>query len=262
MLHTLRSLWVWFAVALLIVLWLPLLTAIRVTDRSPVRYRTGRWFRNLGVIMCRANPFWKIHLSGHTRVTDPRKPYVVISNHQSLADIPILSHLPWEMKWVAKKVLFRLPFVGWMMRLAGDIPVDRADPHSGGTMLLTAMRYLEGKCSVMFFPEGTRSPDSRVHRFADGAFHIAIKAQVPLLPVAIEGSHRCLPKKSWRFGEPSSVHVTVLPEVPTKGMTVDDVGRLKTTVRRMIIEEIARARHTTVDAVDGLSTVSPSAVSS
>ena len=129
-------------------------------------------------------------------------------------------------------------------------------------MLLTAMRYLEGKCSVMFFPEGTRSPDSRVHRFADGAFHIAIKAQVPLLPIAIEGSYRCLPKRSWRFGEPSSVHVTVLPEVPTKGMTVDDVGRLKTTIRRMIIEEVARARHTTVDAVDGLSTVSPSAVSS
>ena len=176
----------------------------------------------------------------------------MVSNHQSLADIPILSNLPWEMKWIGKKELFSLPFVGWMMKLAGDIPVDRANSRSGARMLLTAMKYLERKCSVIFFPEGTRSPDGRVARFTDGAFHLAIKAHVPILPVAIEGSYDCLPKKSWRFGKPSRIHVRVLPEVSTTGMTAGDIGHLNTIVRQMIIRDVAAVRGTTTESVDGV----------
>jgi 1-acyl-sn-glycerol-3-phosphate acyltransferase len=157
----LRSLWVWSAVCILIVLWLPLLAAIRVFDRDPVHYRTGRWFRRLGVAMTQVNPLWRLTVSG-TTVTDPRRPYVVVSNHQSQADIPLISHLPWEMKWIGKAELFRLPIVGWMMKLAGDIPVDRSDRRSGTRMLLAAAGYLRRKCSVIFFPEGTRSLDGRV----------------------------------------------------------------------------------------------------
>ncbi len=259
MLDTLRSLWVWFAVALLIVVWLPLLAAVRLTDRDPVRYRTGRWFRRLGMAICRVNPSWKIQLRGQEGVTHPRKPYVVVSNHQSFADIPILSNLPWEMKWVAKKVLFTLPFVGSMMKLAGDIPVDRADARSGARTILSALKYLESRCSVMFFPEGTRSPDGRVYRFTDGAFHLAIRAQVPILPVAVEGSHGCLPRRTWRFGKPSTIHVHVLPEVATAGMTASDVGKLNATVRHMIIREVASVRGTTEEAVDALATEAPAA---
>ena len=251
--RSLRSLWVWCAVSLLVIFWLPLLAAIRLTDRDPVRYRTGRWFRRLGVAMCKVNPAWQVQLTGHKSVTNPRRPYVVVSNHQSLADIPILSHLPWEMKWIAKKELFTVPFVGWMMRLAGDIPVDRAETRSGARMLLTAMKYLEQKCSVMFFAEGTRSPDGRVGRFNDGAFQLAIKAHVPILPVAIEGSFDCLPKKSWRFGKASYIHVKVLPEVDTTGMTTKDAGALNTRIRQMIVREVAAVRGTTMETIDVLS---------
>jgi 1-acyl-sn-glycerol-3-phosphate acyltransferase len=192
--------------------------------------------------MCKVNPQWRIHLSGHDAVENPRKPYVIVSNHQSHADIPILSNLPWEMKWIGKKELFTLPIIGWMMKLAGDIPVDRSDRRSGARMLLTSMKYLEQKCSVIFFPEGTRSPDGRVWRFNDGAFHLAIKAQVPILPIAVEGSYGCLPKKSWRFGKPSDVQVRVLAEVPTAGLTKDDASNLAQTVRKMIIEQVATFR--------------------
>ena len=103
MLSTIRSLWVWFAVIALIIIWLPLLTLIKLFDRDPVRYRTGRWFRHLGAAMTSVNPQWRIHISGQEAVENPRRPYVIISNHQSHADIPILSNLPWEMKWVARK---------------------------------------------------------------------------------------------------------------------------------------------------------------
>ncbi|HMK37708.1 MAG TPA: lysophospholipid acyltransferase family protein [Bacteroidota bacterium] len=251
MTRALRSLWVWAAVAGLITLWLPLLALIRLFDTDPVRYTTGRWFRRLGVAMTRVNPSWRVHRDGET-IDNPRRPYVVVSNHQSLADIPIISHLPWEMKWIGKAELFSLPFVGWMMKLAGDIPVDRADRRSGARMLLAANRCLQLKCSVMFFPEGTRSPDGRVWRFNEGAFHLAIKAGVPLLPVAIEGTRDCLPKRSWKFGPPQEIRLRVLPPVETSGLSSAQVAELRDRVREMIIAQIALWRGEDAAAVDAL----------
>jgi 1-acyl-sn-glycerol-3-phosphate acyltransferase len=253
--NSLRSLWIWFAVIILIILWLPLLTVIWLFDRDPVHYRTGRWFRRLGVAMTKVNPAWRLHFSGE-RVDNPRRPYVVVSNHQSHADIPILSNLPWEMKWIGKEELFRVPIIGWMMKLAGDIPVDRQDRRSGAKMLLVANTYLQQKCSVMFFPEGTRSPDGRVGRFTDGAFLIAIKAGVPILPVAVEGSYNCLPKKSWKFGKPSDVFVKILPPVETSGMNALDTEALRWRIREMILAEVAQTRGVRPDLVDALAPVS------
>jgi 1-acyl-sn-glycerol-3-phosphate acyltransferase len=112
------------------------------------------------------------------------------------------------------------------------------------------MKYLEQKCSVIFFPEGTRSPDGRVGRFNDGAFHLAIKAQVPILPIAVEGSQGCLPKKSWKFGKPSDVHVRVLQEVETSGLTKDDAATLNAKVRQTIIDQVAALRGVAAVEVD------------
>lgn len=117
MLSTLRSLWIWTAVVALILLWLPLLAVIRLFDGDPVRYRTGFWFRRLGRAMTTVNPAWRLHISGET-IDNPRRPYVVVSNHQSHADIPIISNLPWEMKWIGKAELFSIPVIGWMMALS------------------------------------------------------------------------------------------------------------------------------------------------
>ncbi|HUI09693.1 MAG TPA: lysophospholipid acyltransferase family protein [Bacteroidota bacterium] len=249
--QTLRSLWIWTAVGTLIVAWLPLLALLRVFDRDPARYRTGRWFRRLGVAMTRVNPSWRLDRDGE-KIANPRRPYVVVSNHQSLADIPIISHLPWEMKWIAKAELFRVPLVGWMMRLAGDIPVDRSDPRSGARMLLAAHRCLALKCSVMFFPEGTRSADGRVGSFNQGAFHIAIKAGVPVLPLAVDGTRDCLPKKSWKFGPPLDIRLRVLPPVDTEGYPPGRAGELAGEVRRRIIAQLASWRGVEPGAVDAL----------
>ncbi len=251
MIPALRSLWTWFAVATLIVVWVPLLAAIRLFDRDPVHYRTGMWFRRLGRAMTRVNPAWQLRMSG-TPVTDPRNPYVVVANHQSMADIPLISHVPWEMKWVGKVELFRLPFVGWMMRLAGDIPVDRSDRRSGALMLLRCLKVLQHKCSVMFFPEGTRSPDALLGKFNEGAFHIAIKAQVPVLPLVIDGSHACLPKKSWKFGEPATILLKILEPVETRGMTSTEAEKLRDRVREMIARQLAEWRGVSVQEVDRL----------
>ena len=246
-----RSLWIWVAVGVLMVVWFPLLLVIRLMDRDPARYQTGRWFRRLGVAMTKVNPFLQLDISGYT-VQNPRNPYVVVSNHQSLADIPLISHLPWEMKWVGKESIFKMPFAGWMMRLAGDIPVDRADARSGARALIHAASILERKCSVMFFPEGTRSPDARVGKFNDGAFHLAIRAGVPILPLVVEGSHGCLPKRSWRFQDMHRVTLLVLPPVDTTGLSAGEAPRLREKVRKMIIDHLSHLRGVDPSAVDRL----------
>ncbi|MDP8254959.1 MAG: lysophospholipid acyltransferase family protein [Candidatus Alcyoniella australis] len=255
MITILRSLLAWLTTGLIILIFLPLMAVVRIFDRDPVHYRTGRWFRRCGVAMTHAVPFWKIHVLDADRVTNPRNPYVVVSNHQSLADIPIVSRLPWEMKWVGKAVLFKFPIGGWMLKLAGDIPVDRKCVNSRGKVLARAMWYIKRKCSVMYFAEGTRTKDGRVLPFHNGAFHLAIKAQVPVLPVAVDGSMGALPKHSWRFRKISEIFVRVLPPIDTRGMTLDDITELRERVRHAIMEQIAQWRNVAVETVDSLAGV-------
>jgi 1-acyl-sn-glycerol-3-phosphate acyltransferase len=251
MIRALRSVWIWGAIAAIVLVGFPLVALARLFDRDPARYRTGRMLRRLGVPMGWVNPTWRVHIEG-VRIEDPRRPYVVVSNHQSQADIPLISHLPWEMKWIAKEDLFRVPFVGWMMRLAGDISLDRKDRRAGARALLEARRYLEKHCSVMIFPEGTRSPDGRVQHFTDGAFLLAIRAGVPVLPLAVEGSRDCLPKRSWIFGETQDIYLMVLPPVETTGLATADVAALRDRVRRTIVEAVAARRGVSADEADAL----------
>ena len=215
------SLWVWFAIGALIVLWVPIMAVARIVDRDPAHYYTGYTLRIMGRLFTYVNPFWKIELEGPFP-DNPRNPYVVVGNHFSQADPPIIARVPWEMKWVAKKELFDLPFAGWLLRLSGDISVDRSSKNSRAAVLTTARDYLAKRCSVMFFPEGTRSRDGRVHRFSDGAFRLAIEEGVPVLPIALDGTHEALPKDSiWFDPNPEPIRVKVLDPVDTSTYAED-----------------------------------------
>jgi 1-acyl-sn-glycerol-3-phosphate acyltransferase len=236
----LRSALLWCISATLIALWVPFVAAAWITDRDPMKRRTGRTFRVLGVALTRLHRA-RLHLERRD-LPDPGGPYVVVSNHQSLADIPVLCHLPWEMKWLAKAELFRLPIVGWMMRLAADIPVDRGRRAKARETLRRAAHTLESGCSIMVFPEGTRSRDGGVGPFSDGAFHLAVRAGVPVLPVAVDGSAGCLPRGSWLFGPPPVVRIRVFPPVETRRGTGSDVAVLRDHVQRAIAEQVAAWR--------------------
>ena len=133
------------------------------------------------------------------RITQPRRPYVVVSNHESFVDILLLCNLPMEMKWLSKVEILRIPVLGWLMRIAGDIALDRASRESAGRAMEQARRTLKNRVSVMIFPEGTRSTDEDLLPFKDGAFRLAIKAGVPILPLALSGTRDALAKHDWRF---------------------------------------------------------------
>ncbi len=238
----LRSLWTWLATGAIVCTALPTMAVVRLFDRDPAHYRTGRLFRWFGALASRTNAGWHVEITGDFP-EEPRTPLVVVSNHQSLGDIPIISRLPWEMKWVVKAELFRVPVFGWLMRLAGDIPVDRTDKRSRARVLIHAREVLQRRCSVMLFPEGTRSRDGRVLRFTSGAFRLAIKEQAPVLPLAIDGTRGILPKASWRFGEEARhIRLHVFPPVPTEGLAPEDVDALREHVRHLIVERIAAWR--------------------
>ncbi|PQJ34836.1 1-acyl-sn-glycerol-3-phosphate acyltransferase [Salinibacter sp. 10B] len=249
----LLSLWVWFAIGVLLVAWIPVMLVARLLDRDPALYNTGLALRWLGRAMTYVNPFWDIELEGPFP-DNPRAPYVVVGNHFSQADPPIIARVPWEMKWVAKKALFSLPVAGWLLRLSGDISVDRRDKRSRARVLETASSYLSNRCSVMFFPEGTRSRDGRVRKFSDGAFRLAIKEGVSVLPLAVDGTHEALPKHSlWFNPDVETIRVKVLDPIDTSSYTPDQARALQRYVRAQIIDQIATWRGVDPSAVDALS---------
>ena len=242
MTRLLRSAWIWAATATLMLLWVPLLGAIRLFDRDPRRLRTGRWFRRLGRLIATVNP-WRIHISGGENL-DPNQVYVIVSNHQSLADIPVLSHLKLDTKWLGKAELFRLPVIGWMARMAGDVPIQRFDRRKGATAMLQCARYLRQRCSVVFFPEGTRSPDGQVLPFNEGPFQLAIREQIPILPLVVEGSGAALPRNSWIFGATQDIQLRILKAVSVDGWNIKQVPALRDEVRQRIVDELDRLRGT------------------
>src|SRR5690606_29321274 len=119
------------------------------------------------------------------RIHDPRRPYVVVANHESYADIFLISQLPWEMKWLSKVEIMNIPLMGWLMRMAGDIPVRRGSARSRAEALDGIRDRLGKGVSVIVLPEGTRSPTGELLPFRDGAFRIAVELGLPVLPLAV-----------------------------------------------------------------------------
>lgn len=234
---------------MLIMIWLPTLAIVALFDRDPVRYRTGKLFRILGLAISKMNPNWHITIEGETDVDD-RNPYVVVSNHMSNADIPLISNLPWEMKWVAKKELFDVPILGWMMRWARDISVDRSSPTKRVGVFKSCVHFLDHNCSVMFFPEGTRSRDGKLKKYSPGAFDLAIEYGVPILPLVIDGTQECLPKKTWVFTKNVYIKLKVLKPVKTDHLHQEDVYELMRSVRGQQAAQLAEWRDQPVTRVD------------
>ncbi|MEM6326932.1 MAG: lysophospholipid acyltransferase family protein [Bacteroidota bacterium] len=246
--RALQSIYAWTGILLLILIMLPVMGIVRLFDRSAARSVTGRTFRTMGSWMTYINPVWTISRTG-SLPENRRGPYVVVCNHQSNADIPVISRLPWEMKWVGKKSLFQLPVAGWLMRLSDDIPVDRKDPESRAAVVRRAREVIGHGVSVMFMPEGTRSRDARVLRYQDGAFRLAVETGTPVLPLAIDGTSEALPTQGWQFGH-ADVRLHVFDPVQTADLTVADVPALRERVRQMTVEQIAAWRGVPVTEVD------------
>ena len=150
------------------------------------------------------------------------RPAVVVANHSSNFDIyGLCAIMPVPYMIPAKKVLFRIPIVGAAMRSMGFVPLERTGSARDLHQIERLARGFERGGLLLFFPEGTRVPDGRLRRFKKSAFVIAIKHQVPVIPVAVIGAHRIQPRADWRI-RPGPLTVRVCGPIPTTGLTYDD----------------------------------------
>jgi 1-acyl-sn-glycerol-3-phosphate acyltransferase len=162
----------------------------------------------------------------------PRGTYVYTANHQSIYDIPILFwSIRRQMRIIAKASLGRIPFLGWHLRLAGHLLVDRDNPGPG--ILKRMRRLVADHASLIVFPEGTRSRDGKVAKFKGGVFLLAIEHQLPIVPVSVTHSRHVM-LKDYVTVRPGVVVVTIHPPVSTEGMTRANARELSERVKAIV----------------------------
>ena len=157
-------------------------------------------------------PIWKIHIEGREKAKK-RITYVIISNHQSILDILLMNCLRYRYKWISKIENFNVPVIGWYLRMAKYITIDRGNEESKIEMLEKSFNCLKKGISIMIFPEGTRSLNNQIGFFKRGAFQLALQAKVPLLPVLIDGTGGILPKHGLIFNGGHQVRIRVLDPI-------------------------------------------------
>ena len=161
---------------------------------------------------------------------------VYAANHLSAADIPVLyAHLPLQFRIMAKKELFRYPFLGWYLKRSGQIPIVYGDAHASLRSLNRACDALRRGVPLMVFPEGGRSATGKLQEFMGGAFYVAIRAQMPVVPMAIVGTYELLPINSFHV-MPGEVELVIGEPIPTTGMRLRDMDKLSAQVRQAIVQ--------------------------
>jgi len=186
------------------------------------------WARTLGFL----TPI-RVTVEGAEHAQRDRS-YVVASNHQSQFDILVIyGWLKLDLKWVMKAELRKLPAIGIGCEKAGHIFVERRNPKQASQAITDALARLGDGIGVLFFPEGTRSPDGHLLPFKKGAFRTAIDQQLPLLPVTLVGTRDILPARSLRLF-PGKARMVIHPPLETAGMTVEQVDELMQRAREVI----------------------------
>ena len=186
-----------------------------------------------------AMPAWSVRVEGRHTIR-MRDRYVIVSNHQSQLDILLAFRLFFAFKWVSKAEVFRIPFIGWNMYLNRYIKLKREDKKSVAKMFADCQKALAEGNSLFIFPEGTRSESGSMKPFKPGAFVLAKKMAVPILPVVISGTSDALPKHSINFHGSHDMSIRVLEPVPYERfahLSLEDTGDM---IRNIIAAEVGR----------------------
>ncbi len=182
-------------------------------------------------------PAWRIRVEGRENVRKDAT-YMIASNHQSQLDILVAFRLFFHYKWVSKTEIFRVPLIGWNMTLNRYVKLKRGDKESIAQMLRECEMHLDEGSSIFMFPEGTRSPDGKVKDFKLGAFEMALKKKVPILPIVISGTNKALPKYSMNFTGVQKIYIKIFEEIPYaafENLSAEDTAQM---VRQFIIEKL------------------------
>jgi len=239
------------------VIQIPLLTAMTVVCGS-ISLLTSLWDKG-GRLQHRVARFW-----ARAVVTGTGCPLVVrgaenlkkcpvavyASNHTSYMDTPVIfAALPFQFRILAKKELWPIAFIGWYLDRSGQIPIDTANPHATMSSLGVGVKALRGGTSLFVFPEGGRTETGKMKPFLSGAAYLAIRAQVPLVPIALTGVYDLLPIHTRHF-YPSELALSVGEPIETKGMTPRQTEELSARLRTAIGELLQPEHNTAGEQVE------------
>ncbi|WP_250030238.1 lysophospholipid acyltransferase family protein [Paractinoplanes maris] len=181
------------------------------------------------------NPLWRLRVRGRDQL-----PWhgaaVLVANHASLIDILVLFALFRPFKWVSKQEIFRVPLIGWNMRLNDYVPLVRGSGASVRRMMEHCDRLLAAGSPIMIFPEGRRTPDGSLQPFKDGAFELATRHHVPVIPIAVHGTRAALPRHGLILRDHIDARVRVLPALDPADFP--DVATLRDAARHSIAEAL------------------------
>ena len=196
--------------------------------------RGGRrlhWFSRVWSWLIMKTIFSPVKVTGLDRI-DTSRPHVYAANHASALDIPVLYvNLPFQFRIAFKKELLAYPVVGWQLKRSGQICVDQQNPSRSISAVRAALKGLKSGLPLVIFPEGGRTPDGDIKPFLPGAFFLAIKAQVDVVPVALVGTYELLPMDTYHI-KCRPLEMRVGEPISTAGLTVRDMEALSAKVQK------------------------------
>ena len=173
---------------------------------------------------------------------DPKGTYVMVLNHNSMVDILSIYNLPLVFKWVSKREVYRIPIVGRLLLAHGDIVINRASTKEAMQLVHTrGKQWLAKGASVAIFPEGTRSKDSEIHNFKAGAFILAKDAEVPILPIVLDGTDRVV-RKGFFMNWSNRITIKILPPVSKQDVVERPIKEVMAEVHDNMVNALAEIR--------------------
>ncbi len=190
---------------------------------------------NWGKGILQLTPGWNYQIEGREYLPHGNSPMVLVANHQSSADICALFTTGVQFRWLSKAEVFRIPFIGQAMKWAGYVPISRGSTESHRRALVKSRDWLKQGVSMVYFPEGSRSEDGNLKNFKPGAFSLAGKENVPVLPIVLKGTRHMMAKNSLS-PNPAKVIVKVLP--PTRKQENETIEQFSQRVRLAILQQL------------------------
>ena len=229
--------WSFFAISSLVLFPIGALLWLVTFAFDRRRYAQHRFTSFWASLYTWLNPAWPVRVIGRERLYEDG-PAVIVANHLSLLDILVLFRLQSHFKWVSKIENFRVPLIGWNMRLCDYIPLRRGDKQSTLAMFRQCDRALAGGSSILMFPEGTRSASGRLRAFNSGAFQIAARNRVPLQPIILRGTAEALPKRGFVLQGRHPITIEILDPIPVSEIAGHEPEETMVRVRGIFLDHL------------------------
>jgi 1-acyl-sn-glycerol-3-phosphate acyltransferase len=185
----------------------------------------------------------RVEIEGMEKI-DLNRPQIFVANHSGLHDIlSLAAYLPIQFRWIAKKSLFRVPFMGWHMRRSGYIAIDRENPREAAKTIMEAAKVIQNGVNAIAFPEGTRSRTGELGKFHSGAFSLALRTGVPLVPITLDGSYRVIVPKTLQVNPGVIIRITIADPIDLSTYAKVEKHRLMENVEQIMARNLEELRN-------------------